>query len=167
MQHHNIRPVVAEQDSVGLLDVLGPKIRHLTDVSDDGAGYCLMMGEIAPGVIVPLHSHADRETFYVLSGTLDVFVENGWIPVAAGKSLDLSGGQRHAWRNVSAAPAMILIATTPRMGRFLREVGRPVSEVEPGKPAPADVQRFLERAAAYGYWVGSPADNAIAGLRLG
>ncbi|MBX9910798.1 MAG: cupin domain-containing protein [Beijerinckiaceae bacterium] len=167
MNHHSFSDVPRGVPSRGTLDVLGPRIRHLTDVSDDGAGYCLMLGEVDPGVVVPLHAHADRETFYVLSGTLDAFVEDKWISLSVGECLDLLGWQRHAWRNNSAAPASVLIVTTSGLGRFFHEIGRPVSEIEPGAPSPEDVQRFLERAVAHGHWIGSPADNASAGLRFG
>lgn len=52
-----------------VLDVLGPRLQHLTKLSDD-QDYCLMKGEVGPGVFVPLHSHGDRETFFILSGEL-------------------------------------------------------------------------------------------------
>lgn len=37
------------------LDVLGPRIQHLTELSDDQT-YCVMKGEIGPGVIVPIRN---------------------------------------------------------------------------------------------------------------
>ena len=54
-----------------------------------------------------------------------------------------------------------------RLGRFLREIGRPLATVEPGAPSAAHIQRFVEIAHEYGYWLGSPADNAAAGISLG
>jgi len=46
--------------------VLGPLVQFLTAVSDSNKDYCLMRGTVPAGVVVPLHSHAERETFYVL-----------------------------------------------------------------------------------------------------
>jgi hypothetical protein len=61
----------------------------------------------------------------------------------------------------------LLIVTTMRLGRFLRDIGRPAATVEPGPPKPEDLQRLLETVQAYGYWLGSPADNAAVGISLG
>jgi hypothetical protein len=51
-----------------------------------------------------------------------------------------------------------------RLGRFFREFGRPAETA--GAPTPADFQRLQELALAYGYWLGSPADNAAVGISL-
>jgi hypothetical protein len=64
----------------------------------------------------------------------------------------------------------MIIASTPTIGRFFREVGRAVAA---GPPAPAAappsaerVQRFLAVSARYGYWNASPAENARIGIAL-
>jgi hypothetical protein len=49
-----------------------------------------------------------------------------------------------------------------RLGRFLRDIGHPVETA--GAPTPADIQRLEELGRAYGYWFGSPADNAAVGI---
>ena len=46
-----------------------PKNRILTDTLRDD-DYCVSIATMPPGVVVPLHSHADRETFFVLSGEM-------------------------------------------------------------------------------------------------
>jgi len=69
----------------------------------------------------------------------------------------------HAWRNVSAEPVVSLIFTTPKMGRFFREVGRPVSAA--GSPPTAeDLERFAAVSARYGYWNATPEGNAAVGI---
>lgn len=47
--------------NVETLDVLGPVVQFLTAPRDGEP--CVMRGTIPPGVTVPLHSHADPETF--------------------------------------------------------------------------------------------------------
>jgi len=116
---------------------------------------------------VPIHSHRDRETFYILAGELEGLWEDRWIKLGAGDVLDIPGGVKHAWRNVSGAPASLLFMTTIRLGRFLRDIGRPVATLKPSAPDPADLQRLFDTARAYGYWMGSPADNAAVGISLG
>ena len=150
-----------------VLDVLGSHIQHLTVLSDADDGYCLIRSIFPAGVVVPVHSHSDRETFYILAGELQGLWEDRWITLGGGDVFDVPGDIKHGWRNVSGAPVSLLLATTMRLGRFLRDIGRPVATIPPGPPAPADLQRFVETAHAYGYWLGSPEDNAAVGLSFG
>ena len=46
-----------------VLDLLGPTVEILTSPKDADAAYCIMLGSLPPGASVPLHSHADAETF--------------------------------------------------------------------------------------------------------
>jgi quercetin dioxygenase-like cupin family protein len=160
------QPMPKKATANEMLDVLGPHIQHLTAVSDADNDYCLIRSNFPAGVVVPIHSHADRETFYILGGELQGLREDRWITVVAGDVLDVPGGIKHAWRNVSAAPVSLIIVTSMRLGRFLRDIGRPLATVEPGPPKPADLQRLMGTAQEYGYWLGSPADNAAVGLSL-
>jgi hypothetical protein len=60
---------------------------------------------------------------------------------------------------------MILIAATPRIYEFFRELAKPYDPGEPpGPPNQRDMQRLIGLAAKYGYWVGSPEDNDSIGL---
>jgi quercetin dioxygenase-like cupin family protein len=151
----------------GILDVLGPRIRFLTALSDDDDQYCLMRGTVPAGVVVPLHSHAERETFYVLAGEIEGLQENRWITLGVGDAFDVPGGLKHGWRNLSGASASMLVVVPMRLARFFRDIGRPVATIEPGAPKPADLQRLIEISHAYGYWLGSPADNAAVGISFG
>ncbi len=55
--------------NVETLNVLGPVVQFLTPPR---AGEpCVMRGTIPPGVTVPLHSHADPETFIQISGEIE------------------------------------------------------------------------------------------------
>jgi hypothetical protein len=52
-------PQKAEHSEI--LDVLGPRIQFLTALSDDDGAYCLIRGVVPAGVVVPLHSHPERD----------------------------------------------------------------------------------------------------------
>jgi hypothetical protein len=71
-------------------------------------------------------------------------------------------GVGHAWKNQTSEPAIAIIVTTSRLGRFFQEVGRPVAAdaFPPPPPSPADIQRFVEVAARYHHWLASPEENA-------
>ena len=142
-----------------IFDVLGPRIQFLTELSDNDEDYCLIKGIVPPGVVVPIHCHSERETFYVLGGEVEGLWEDRWVSLGAGDIFDVPSGLKHGWRNGAATPASLLSVMPMRLGRFLRDISRPAETAS--TPKPEDLQR------AYGYWLGSPADNAAVGISLG
>jgi quercetin dioxygenase-like cupin family protein len=166
MRHFDLGPSEnANADEA--LDVLGARIRFLTALSDRDNDYCLIAGDFPTGIVVPVHSHAERETFYLLRGEMQGLWENRWTTVSAGDVFDVPGGVKHSLRNVSGASASLLLVTPMRHARFLRDIGRPADLAGGGAPTPADLQRLFEASRAYGHWRGSPADNAAVGISLG
>jgi quercetin dioxygenase-like cupin family protein len=154
-----------------VLDVLGPTVEFLVLPSESAAGYCIMKGTIPPGVSVPLHSHPDDESFFLLSGRLQALDQRKdgfkWINMNAGDFRHVPPDVRHAWKNKSNEPAVTIIVTTPRLGRFFQEIGRPVTaDAFSQAPSPADIQRFVEVAARYDHWLASPQENAAVGIKL-
>jgi quercetin dioxygenase-like cupin family protein len=153
-------------DSAGpKYDVFGPTVEFLT-WSDD---FCVMRAVVPPGVTVPLHRHADAEDFYIISGTQQVLLDgaNGlqWRDAKAGDYVRIPGHLPHAHRNVSDEPAVELIVTTARLGRFFQEIGRPVvGALAP--PTAAEIGRFTEVAVSYGYVLGTPEENAAVGITM-
>jgi hypothetical protein len=128
-------------------------------------------GHDPPGVSVPIHSHPDDESFFLLSGSVQALKERKdgfeWINMEAGDFRHVPQGVRHAWKNQSNESAVAIIVTTSRLGRFFQEVGRPVAPgALPESPSPADVQRFIEVATRYHHWLASPEENAAVGIKL-
>lgn len=153
------------------INVLGPTIQFITPATDDRAP-CVMRGTVPPGIVIPLHSHADPETFIAVSGALEGLVFSGddfrWVSIGPGNVLHVPGHAKHAFRNTGAEPAVHFVISTARMGRFFREIGTPVP---PGSgshepPTPEAIKRFLAVAVRYGYWNASPEENARVGLSL-
>ncbi len=151
--------------------VLGPTEQYLTPADDDRAA-CLMHGVIPPGVDIPLHSHADPETFVHLSGEFEGLTYLGddvaWIPIGPGDIYHVPGGARHAFRNRSGTPAEMLIVSAAKIGRFFQEVGTPIEpgSPPPGPPSPEALQHFLETSRRYGSWNASPEENDRVGISL-
>jgi mannose-6-phosphate isomerase-like protein (cupin superfamily) len=139
------------------VEILGPVLEFLTPAGAPDDTPCIIRGAIPPGGIVPLHSHADPETFLVLSGELEGLSMSGedfeWVPIRVGDLFHVPGDARHAWRNTGTEPAVTLAITTQRLGRFFREAG-----------PEAELERFLAVAERYGYWNATPAENAAVGL---
>jgi len=138
---------------------LRPRIEFLTEISDAEGDYCLMRCTLPAGAVVPMHSHSDRETFYVVSGKIDVLREDRWAELGPGDVVDVRDGCKHALRNSSPAAASIICVTTARLTRFLREIAIPANS-----PSSGDASHFHKLVRAYGYWLASPHENAAVGL---
>jgi quercetin dioxygenase-like cupin family protein len=80
---------VVNQGAVSVFDVCGPTVQFLNSPEETDSVYCAMIGTIPPGLSVPLHSHLDVESFFALSGTVQVLLEKGdqleWLKVKPGE----------------------------------------------------------------------------------
>ena len=167
--HTNAHRHVAQGTSSPTLDVLGPTVEFLTTPDDSGDGFSIMRGVVPPGVVVPLHSHDDAEAFFIVAGTQQVLTqgENGleWNDFHAGDYVYVPPGTLHAHRNISDEPAVDLLVTSARLGRFFQEVSKPAIE-PPQPPTPDDVARFIATSSEYGYTLGTPEENHAVGIDL-
>ena len=145
--------VVSNELPGSILDVFWVTVEFLTLPPEQTDEYCVIKGTIQPGATVPLHSHPDPESFFVLSGTVQTLFEHG--------------GAKHAHRNVSDEAVVELITTTPMLGRFFQEIGRPRTAGGPPALPTADDLQHLERVAAkYHHWLASAAENAAVGIEV-
>ena len=157
-----------DPERVDAINLLGPTIQFLTSPQETSAP-CIMRGTIPPAVSIPLHSHADPETFIVTSGTVEGLVITGrdvkWVPVEPGQIFHVPPNAKHAWRNRGRVPAVMIVISTSKMGRFFQELGKPAAAGAPAAPSsPLEVERFLKTAENYGYWNATPEENAKVGL---
>jgi mannose-6-phosphate isomerase-like protein (cupin superfamily) len=113
-------------------------------------GYALLLGIMPAGVAVPLHSHEDRETMYVLSGAVEVYVRGEWLSVSPNSVVDISSNEPHAWRNFTPTEATLLIVTTAKMERFFAEIGRPIG-LGSNVPTSQDMERLVTASKEFGY----------------
>jgi mannose-6-phosphate isomerase-like protein (cupin superfamily) len=155
----------AQTNAKDVIDVLGLQIKLLTSLAMAEDAFCLVSSTMGPGTVVPLHSHPDREILHVLDGELEAFVGDRWRLLQVGDVFDVTDGIKHALRNLTAQRVRLLVFTTVRMGRFFNEIGRPLvaaAEV----PLAQDVERLLTTSVRYGYWNGTPEENAAVGISL-
>jgi quercetin dioxygenase-like cupin family protein len=157
--------------SRGVLDVLGPTVEFLTPPMQVDTAYTVLRGVMPPGSAVPLHSHPDDESFFLISGAAQGITEVGetfqWFDIPVGGFVHVPRGAKHAWRSISNEPVVQLIVTTPRLGRFFQEVGTPVPVgAPPRRPTAEDLKRFAQIANAYGHWLGTPEQNAAIGIQV-
>jgi len=151
------------------LYVFGPMVEFLTSPQEAYNDLCVIRGVIPPGVFVPLHSHADTEGFFIISGQAQALRQGTegykWIEGKVGDYIHVPSNARHAWRNVSSEPVVALLITTARLGRFFQEVGRPVTGA-PQPVTPQELEHFAAIAAKYGYWNATPEENAAVGIHF-
>jgi quercetin dioxygenase-like cupin family protein len=152
-----------------VVDLFGPTVEFLMLPDDPGSDFCMIKGIIPPGAFVPLHSHADTEDFLVLTGAAEGlrYDTNGytWVEAKAGDHVHVPSGARHAWRNLTEQPAVVMLLTTKKMGTFFREIGRPIDRaLQP--PTPEDLAHLATVSGRYGYWDATPEENAAIGIPM-
>jgi quercetin dioxygenase-like cupin family protein len=151
--------------------VLGVLLQFLSTPEQINDQICVMRGTVLSGVVIPLHSHADPEIFYVLNGSLEVFQAEGpsagWQTVNAGEVVSIPGNVRHALRNTSPSPLTSIIVSKQELYSFFRELAQPLDPNRPpAPPTPEEMQQLFSVAEKYEYWLASPDENAAIGISL-
>src|ERR1700751_3317030 len=114
--------------------VLGVLLQFLSTPEQINDQISVMRGTVPSGAVIPLHSHADPEIFYVLNGSLEVFQAEGpsagWRTVNAGEVVSIPGNVRHALRNTSHSPITSIIVSKQELYSLFRELARPFDPVQ-------------------------------------
>jgi quercetin dioxygenase-like cupin family protein len=148
--------------------VLGVLLQFLSTPEQIDDQISVMRGTVPSGIVIPLHSHADPEIFYVLNGSLEIFQAEGpsagWQTVNAGEVVSIPGKVRHALRNTSHSPITV---SKQELYSFFRELARPFDPNRPpAPPTPDEMQQLFSVAEKYEYWLASPDENAAIGISL-
>ncbi len=147
--------------------VLGVLLQFLSTPEQINDQISVMRGTVPSGVVIPLHSHADPEIFYVLNGSLEVFQAGGWQTVTAGEVVSIPGNVRHALRNTSPSPTTSITVSKQELYSFFRELARPFDPNRPPTPpTPEEMQQLFSVAKKYEYWLASRDENAAIGISL-
>jgi mannose-6-phosphate isomerase-like protein (cupin superfamily) len=121
------------------------------------------------GCTTPPHRHVhDEETFIVLDGALELWVDGAVRAAPAGTVVFVPGGVPHAWR-VASDVARTLVITTPEHEQFYREASEPAPAVrQPPSAGTVDVPTIQRAAARHGVeLLGPPWTGAQPELRDG
>ena len=147
--------------------VLGVLLQFLSTPEQSNDQISVMRGTVPPGVVIPLHSHADPEIFYVLNGSLEVFQSERWQTVTAGEVVSVPGNVRHALRNTSPSPITSITVSKQELYSFFRELARPFDpNSPPAPPSSEEMQQLFSVAKKYEYWLASHDENAAIGISL-
>lgn len=109
--------------------------------------YTLLEQECA-GAPPPRHVHEhDEEAFYVLEGTLDLFLGDDVVPVVPGSFCLVPRGLAHTFRSTSEKPArMLVILSPPGFETFFDACEQRFPE-HAGMPEPAEAGAVLTAMA--------------------
>ncbi len=152
--------------------VLGVLLQFLATPEQINDQISVMLGTVPPGAVIPLHSHADPEIFYVIEGSIEAYQATGtsseWQTATAGDTVSVAGDVKHALRNISLSPTKCLTVSKTELYKFFRELAKPFDPMQPpGSPTSEEMQALFKAAAKYGYWLASPEENKEIGIMLG
>ena len=99
------------------------RVHYLATGTDTDGLFGLYRWEMdpEPGGADPHFHRTIAESFYVLSGTVQIFDGRDWVPSSSGDFVHVPPGGVHGFRNRSGAPATMLIhfaPGAPREGYF-------------------------------------------------
>ena len=93
--------------------------------ADTGGQYTLMEDNLKANFRLGLHMHRHHaETFYILEGTVDFFVDGDWLSATPGTCLHIPPGIAHACEMANACKAarMLMIFQPSGFDQFLAEM---------------------------------------------
>src|SRR6516164_1340402 len=127
--------------------------------ADTGGAYCLLDVGLAPGMMVPRHTHTrEDEVYYVLKGELEVIVGDEVFILRAGDTLMAPRDIPHQLRNSGNVENHYLLMFSPSgFEEFLKltAVPAPDNAAAPTKPPAISVQNVHELATDFGILFGS------------
>ena len=127
---------------------------------DTGGAFALIEVLVPPQSGPPPHVHRrEDEAFYVLEGEFEVHIDNQRLTAGPGSWVTLANGSLHHFKNISQAPAQMLILATPAgLDQFFLEAGRVATDTsqESGTATPNDIEKLLAIAPKYGIEIKLP-----------
>ena len=131
---------------------------------DTGGAYALMEMLVPPQGGPPPHRHSrEVESFYILEGSLSVWLGNRKLTGVAGSLIIAPPGLTHAFKNEGETAARALMMITPAgLEDFFEEVGSPLKQgaAAPDEITPEDLDRIAATAARYGIEIKLPETEA-------
>jgi mannose-6-phosphate isomerase-like protein (cupin superfamily) len=107
----------AQERILDLRSIFGLTARVTDSAAETDGAYVKMDCTAEPGSSTNLHIHPEQEeTYEVLEGALEVFLDGRWHPVPSGESFSVSAGAFHAFRNPGEASARFLNQHAPAYG---------------------------------------------------
>ena len=95
-------------------EFFGDTVTIKTGISDTNGVYSLMHWAVPPGASAVPHAHElYEETFYILSGELEVLLGESTSAVTTGDFISIPAGTRHGFSNRTSDEVTMLVGLTP------------------------------------------------------
>ena len=148
----NKQPIVVKRGEGETIKALGSEITFLC--REPGA-WSLTRVSVPRDMGAPPHDHDFDESYYLVSGSLQLTVAGKDVELEAGEFIHIPGKTVHAFKGTSDTPTQILIHQAPGdADEFFRACAREIEKM------PEDLARMPEVGARYGIRMASPSRNA-------
>ena len=132
--------------------ILENQIAILATSEETDGQYFLMVEIVGTGTIPHIHTE-ETEEFYILEGEVSFQVDDQTITASAGELIVVPPGTTHAYQNLGAEPARMLVRASPAELAFfeslVRLTARPGTEPTAPPPAFLDPDALAQVVAAF------------------
>jgi quercetin dioxygenase-like cupin family protein len=140
------------------LNVLGCRLTAKSHCRDRGDPVFVCECVVPAGVAVPLHTHPQWETFYLLEGMIEFGRmgedgELGTVLARTGDLVSIDGSAAHSFRNPGPASARLLVVGESGLESFYFAAGQ---DAPPGLPSEDEIDRVVRIMLAHGQHVLGP-----------
>lgn len=159
MENSKKRPITKGATEGKNISVVGDTYRILVSGEETGGAFATIDMLIPPNGGPGPHAHPDiEESFYVISGEIEVKSEFGSYTATTGSFINIpKGGVIHEFKNKSSEIAHLLCTVVPAgLENFFEAVGKPVALGEFLSPPQMDAEtakKLQEIAEKYGQMV--------------
>lgn len=153
-------PRVLRHEEGEWFSAAGDAYRVLVPGSANGGRMSMIEIIVHPGGGPPPHIHRrEEETFYVLEGTVQFWVDGKIINAPAGSTVFAPRDVPHRFCNVTTKPARFLVVITPaNLDPFFAEFSTPIADrnAVPPPPSPEQIGKLLGTCGQYGIEIVQP-----------
>ena len=141
---HAMKPIVRPRGTAPAFAGPGDRYYFLATGEETNNAFFQFEATVPSGAGPPPHIHRrEDETFYIVSGSLEILIGDSTYQAKAGDFVFVPRGTVHRFKNVSDRTAVQLVTFVPAgMERFFREVFPPVTDP---KAAPLPITDELIR----------------------
>lgn len=163
---HANKPIIRPRGTAPALLGPGDVLSLLLTGKESGNALMQLEATVAVGGGPPAHVHIrEDETFYVVSGNLEILVGEKIYNAKAGDFVYIPKGTIHRFKNVGGAPSVQLVTITPTgatgLEGFFQEVYPPAQDPKATPPPLTEemIRKISKAAPKYGLILIPPSDS--------
>jgi quercetin dioxygenase-like cupin family protein len=151
---HAMKPIFRQRGTAPAVWGPGDRYNFLATGEETNNAFFQFEAVVPVGGGPPPHIHSrEDESFYLVSGGLEILVGASTYQAKAGDFVFVPRGTVHGFKNVGSTESVQLVTFVPAgMEGYFREVFRPVTDPNAAPPPITDelIQKMQEAAPAYG-----------------